>query len=132
MEFNKLAWRRIGGAFLASALLLGAGCWHQTRWLGADEFVAQLQCGMSEEAIGQVVSEYRDLQLHAPENGSNKWALIAVKGNTRIRMGLDSEGLHRYRISWVDTVKHVTLLPEVDLCGGPSDEAVSPREPSPR
>ena len=78
---------------------------------------------MSEEAIGEVSADYPGLQLHAPDVGESEWSLVAAKGNTRIRMKLGLDGLSGYRISWVDSIKHVTLLPEVDVCNSRAREA---------
>ena len=35
-------------------------------------------------------------------------------------MQITSDGLQRYQISWIDTIKHVETLPEVRLCANSS------------
>lgn len=99
-------------------LIFSAGCLHQPRWSKTDAFVAELRCGMSRDTIESVVAKYRGLQLYTPESGVGAWDLFAEKGNTTIRMKLGTDGLQKYRISWIDTIKHVSILPEVDLCEG--------------
>ena len=106
-------------------MLLGAGkCPTYDRWRHADKFAAQLQCGMSRDEIAKIAESYPRLELHVPDSNLVQWNLVALKGNTRIKMKLDEMGLQRYAISWIDTIKHVTTLPEVNLCG--TDEPRAP------
>ncbi len=71
---------------------------------------------MQQERVEEVVARYRGLQLHTPEPGESEWTLVASKRTTTIKMDFGATGLRRYRISWVDTIMHSTVLPEVDLC----------------
>jgi len=112
---------------LLMLLLLGTGrCLTTDRWRYADSFAAQLRCGMNREEIGRVVSNYPGLELHVPDSDLASWNLIAIKGDTHIAMKLESAGLVRWQISWVDTIMHTTYLPEVDLCTGSAPSSTSP------
>jgi len=73
---------------------------------------------MSRETVETIVREFRGLRLHEPDLGSPDLILVALKGNTTIEMKFGTDGLEHYGISWIDTIKHVVVLPEVDLCHG--------------
>lgn len=113
-------------------LLMGAGeCLTSDRWRHADSFAAQLRCGMSREAIEGVVVQYSGLKLHVPDSNLASWNLVAIKGDTRIKMKLEEFGLRKYQISWVDTIMHVAFLPEVELCGTVEPTAQRFSKPAP-
>jgi len=81
---------------------------------------------MNREEIEQVVARYPGLKLHVPDSNLVSWNLVAIKGDTRIKMKLEELGLRKYEISWIDTIMHVAFLPEVDLCTGSAPSSTPP------
>ena len=107
--------RRARALLAALVLVLGAaaaGCWEQKVWSGAAEFVGRLHCGMSQPEAERTAKTYRGLKLEVQEADS----LVFWKGSTMIELGFESNRLRRAQVSWIDTIMHVTSLPEVNLC----------------
>ena len=101
---------------LGLALVGALGCWSANRWERADDFVAQLRCGMDREQIDALVRSYPRLELHMPDSNLAEWNLLAERGGTTIWMKLEEDALRRYQVSWIDTIKHRSSLPRVELC----------------
>lgn len=108
----------------AGVLVAAKGCPSYDRWSRADEFVAQLRCGMNEAEIRALARQYRDLALHTLNRDPDGWNLAAWRKRTSILMKLDAGGLRHVRVSWTDTIMHRAELPELDLCKG-----TVPRQP---
>lgn len=117
---GRLLWRNLGATVLLSSLFLHVACWEHPRWRRADDLVANLECGMTEESVRDLARRYRGLEIYTPYSDEDGWTLAVSKGNTTIYMDVGDAGLQRYQVCWVDTIKHVAFLPQVDLCGAES------------
>jgi hypothetical protein len=70
---------------------------------------------MSRQQIVEIVQEFRGLKLRPVESESSG-DLIAMRGNTQIRLGFEKGRLSSHEISWVDGLLHATTLPATELC----------------
>lgn len=85
-------------------------------WRKADDFVAKLECGMSETDIDKIADHFSKLRIRQPTEAKNK--LIAHKGNTSIQLWLDGNGLVSQQITWTYPWTRFSARPKVDLCTG--------------
>lgn len=85
-------------------------------WRKADDFVASLQCGISEANIGKIAEHFSELRIERPPDAEDK--LVAQKGNTVIQLWFDERGLVSQQITWTYPWTRFSARQKVDLCTG--------------
>jgi hypothetical protein len=85
----------VTGACLLTLCLL-AGCASYSMWSRTEEFLQQLNCGMSPAEVAMVASEFRGLELREVSDNA-PWDIVAVKGQTTIYLDFTDVNLARPR-----------------------------------
>lgn len=104
---------------LLSLLVTFAGvtaCWRSCLWPRAGEFISSLRCGMTREEIAAAAKQFAEVSVREPESNRAQWNFVAYRRGTTISMKLEPDGLKRIQVSWQDTIMHVQVLPEMNLC----------------
>lgn len=100
-------------------VLATASCVSYEKWSQTDEFLRRLKCGMSEEEVGRVVSEFPGLQFRASQRGT-PWDKVAIKDRTSIALDFDESRLRQAEVIWVDGILSAKALPVHDFCSSPA------------
>lgn len=84
-------------------------------WRQADDYVAGLQCGMSEVQLRKYSERYPQLEIRNPDQPG---LLIGWKENTQILLWLVGDGLTAYQVTWTYPLTHYDSHLKTDLCSG--------------
>lgn len=109
---------RRGSSTLATVLLvLSCNFITGESWERADEFVAQLRCGLSLQEVVELAEQYRSIKVL--EHDEPGWANHLVRRkNTTISLFVGREGLELVSRSDVTGMQRVRVTPRRNLCTG--------------
>jgi hypothetical protein len=100
-------------------VLATTSCVTYEKWPRTDEFLRRLKCGMSEQEVGRVVSEFPGLEFRDSQRGT-PWDKVAIKGRTSIVLDFDESGLRQAKVVWDTGILAAKALPVYDFCSSPA------------